>query len=209
MTRIGVVADTHCPEFSARLPPRLFEVLGGVDAIFHAGDVNGEETLAELRQLAPVEAVRGDHDDALPLPRSREVMVEGKRIVIVHGNRSRWIEEPSTLLWTLSLGYFRPHGGLPRALRRRFPDADAIVFGHTHRSHAQTIDGVLLFNPGGVHQWNPATVKRRLAQQPGWFEWCWLQVARHMRRNQKPSVGILEVSPAGITPTVISLESGE
>jgi hypothetical protein len=52
-------------------------------------------------------------------------------------------------------------------------------------------------------------VKRRLAQQPGWFEWCWLQVARHMRRNQKPSVGILEVSPAGITPTVISLESGE
>ena len=141
------------------------------------------------------------------LPWSREVMVEGKRIVTVHGNRSRWIEEPNTLLWTLSLGYFRPHGGLPRALRRRFPDADAIVFGHTHRSLAQTIEGVLLFNPGGVHQWNPATAKRRLAQHPGWFEWCWLQVARHLRRYEPPSVGILEVSPAGITPMVMSLES--
>ena len=32
---------------------------------------------------------------------------------------SRWIEEPQTLLWTLSLGYFRPHPGLPRSLRRR------------------------------------------------------------------------------------------
>jgi hypothetical protein len=92
-------------------------------------------------------------------------------------------------------------------LRRRFPGADAIVFGHTHRPFAQIIDGVLLFNPGGVHQWNPITVKRRLTQSPGWFEWCWLQVARHLRRYQKPSVGILEVSPSQITPSVISLES--
>ena len=208
MKRLGVVADTHCPEFLDRLPPRLMEALGGVDLILHAGDISAQGTLDELRRIAPVEAVRGDHDRALPsLPASREVTVEGKRIVIVHGNRSHWIEEPSTLLWTLSLGYFTPHSGLPRALRRRFPDADAIVFGHTHRAHAETIDGVLLFNPGGVHQWNPRTVKRRLSQSPGWFEWCWLQVARHLRRYEEPSVGILEVSPAGITPSVISLES--
>lgn len=209
MTRIGVVADTHCPEFLDRLPPRLFEVLRGVDVICHAGDINSEETLAELRRLAPVQAVRGDHDRALSsLPASREVVVEGKRIVIVHGNRSRWLEEPNTLLWTLSLGYFRPHPGLPRALRRRFPDADAIVFGHTHRPYAEVIEGALLFNPGGVHQWNPNTVRRRLTQRPGWFEWCWLQVARYLQRYQAPSVGILEVSPGGITPSVISLESG-
>ena len=209
MTRIGVVADTHCPEFLDRLPPRLFEVLRGVDVICHAGDINSEETLAELRRLAPVQAVRGDHDRALSsLPASREVVVEGKRIVIVHGNRSRWLEEPNTLLWTLSLGYFRPHPGLPRALRRRFPDADAIVFGHTHRPYAEVIEGALLFNPGGVHQWNPNTVRRRLTQRPGWFEWCWLQVARYLQRYQAPSVGILKVSPGGITPSVISLESG-
>ncbi|MHB8587263.1 MAG: metallophosphoesterase family protein [Candidatus Dormibacteraceae bacterium] len=205
-TRVGVIADTHCPEFLERLPDRLFEVLDGVDLLLHAGDIDGEETLAALGRLAPVDAVRGDHDRSLDtLPVSREVSVEGRRIVVVHGQRSRWLEEPNTLLWTLSLGYFRPHHGLPRALRRRFPCAHAIVYGHTHRAKVQTIDGVLLFNPGGVHQWSPATATHRLSQNPGWFEWCWLQVARHLRRYPKPSVGILEVSESGIVPQVIEL----
>jgi putative phosphoesterase len=205
-TRIGVIADTHCPEFLDRLPARVFEVLDGVDLILHAGDVDGEETLTELRRLAPVEAVRGDHDSSLPaLPVSRAVSVEGKRIVVVHGQRSRWLEEPNTLVWTLSLGYFRPHRGLPRALKRRFPDADAIVYGHTHRARIETMDGVLLFNPGGVYQWNPTTAKRRLEQRPGWFEWCWLQVARHLHRFSQPSVGILEVGESGLVPHIIDL----
>jgi uncharacterized protein len=205
-TRIGVVADTHRPEFLDRLPDRLFEVLRGVDLILHAGDVGGAETIAELERIAPVDAVRGDHDRKLvALPLIREVTVEGRRIVVVHGDRSHWIEEPQTLLWTLSLGYVHPNATLPRALRRRFPGADAIVFGHTHRSHVETRDGTLLFNPGGVHQWNPGTAKRRLTQNPGWFEWSWLQVARHMRSYPGPSVGILEVSRSAIVPTVVDL----
>jgi putative phosphoesterase len=205
-TRVGVISDTHCPEFLDRLPERVFEVLDGVDLILHAGDIDGEGTLAALRHLAPVEAVRGDHDRSLvALPVSREVSVEGKRIVVVHGQRSRWLEEPNTLVWTLSLGYLRPHRGLPRALKRRFPNADAIVYGHTHRARIETIDGVLLFNPGGVFQWNPTTAKRRLEQQPGWFEWCWLQVARHLRRFSNRSVGILEVGDSGIVPRLIDL----
>jgi putative phosphoesterase len=205
-TRIGVVSDTHCPEFLDRLPDRLFETLRGVDRILHAGDVNGPKALIDLARVAPVDAVRGDHDRSLgELPLSREVTVEGKRIVIVHGNRSRWLEEPQTLLWTLSLGYIRPHPGLTRALCRRFPGADVIVFGHLHRPHVETRNGTLLFNPGGVHQWNPTTVAKRLRQHPGWFEWCWLQVARHLRSNQAPTVGILEVSATTIVPTVIEL----
>lgn len=205
-TRVAVVADTHCPEFLDRLPDRLFEVLEGVDLVLHAGDINSEATLAALGRLAPVAAVRGDHDGSLAnFPASREITVEGKRIVLVHGQRSRWLEEPNTLLWTLSLGYFRPHRGLPRALRRRFPNADAIIYGHTHRARAETIEGALLFNPGGVHQWSPATASTRLTQSPGWFEWCWLQAARHLRRYERPSVGILEVGSAGIVPRVIEL----
>jgi len=205
-TRIGVVADTHCPEFIDSLPDRLFEVLKGVDLIIHAGDITGPETIAALESIAPVEAVRGDHDQKLAkLPTSREVTVEGRRIVVVHGNRTRWVEEPQTLLWTLSLGYVQPNAGLPRALRRRFPGADAIVFGHSHRPHVETHEGTLLFNPGGVHQWNPQTARRRLAQHPGWFEWCWLQVARHLRSHPQPSVGILEVSRSSIVPAVVKL----
>jgi putative phosphoesterase len=208
-TRIGVVADTHCPEFLDRLPDRLFEVLRGVDLVIHAGDVNGQETVTALAAIAPVEAVRGDHDNASgDWPLSRVVTVEGRHIVVVHGNRNRLIEEPQTLLWTLSLGAYRAHAGLPRSLRRRFGDADAIVFGHTHRAHVETLDGTLMFNPGAVHQWNPRTAALRLERSPGWFEWSWLQVARPMRDFPPPTVGILEVSRTAIVPTVVPLESG-
>ncbi len=204
--RIGVVADTHCPEFLDRLPERIFDVLSGVELILHAGDVDGASTLEDLARIAPLQAVRGDHDRGLPsLPETREVMVEGKRIVIVHGDRSRWVEEPQTLLWTLSLGYFRPHSGLPRSLSRRFPNADVIVYGHTHRSFMRKVNGVLMFNPGGVHQWNPSTARRRLQQHPGWFEWCWLQFALHLRRYEAPSVGVLQIDEDGILPIVIGL----
>ncbi|MGH7763399.1 MAG: metallophosphoesterase family protein [Candidatus Dormibacteraceae bacterium] len=213
--RIGVVADTHCPEYAEHLPARLAGALAGVELILHAGDINGEATLAELGLIAPVEAVRGDHDaELVNLPPTREFIVEGKKIVVTHGDRSRWLEEPQTLLWTVTLGYFHPHAGLPRALRRRFPDADVIVYGHTHRARVDMLDGVLVFNPGGVHQWNPTTARRRLAagrtqgtsqKAPGWFEWCWLQVARHLRSFPRPSIGILDFGTGGVVPRVIAL----
>ena len=201
-----MIADSHCPEFLPRLPDAALEALAGVDMILHAGDVNDVSTLHELERIAPVHAVRGDHDPALDsLPAWRELEVLGKRIVVVHGNRSRLIEEPQTLIWTLSLGYFHPHAGLPRALRRRFPQADVIVFGHTHRPYTGSVGGALLFNPGGLHQWNPVTARRRLAQRPGWFEWCWLQVAKHLRSYPRQSVGVLEISEAGVVPSVVEL----
>jgi uncharacterized protein len=205
-TRVGVIADTHCPEFVAELPPAVFSAFRGVDLILHAGDINAASTIEALARIAPVHAVRGDHDRTLrDLPETSELTVEGKRIVLVHGQRSRWIEEPNTLLWTLSLGYFTPNRDLPRSLHRRFPEADVIVFGHTHRSHVLKVGGALLFNPGAAHQWNPTTTRRRLAQGPGWFEWCWLQVARFMRRYEEPSVGILEIDGDEIVPRIIPI----
>ena len=205
-TTLGVIADTHCPEFIAHLPEQVSNIFRGVDLILHAGDVTGASTLEDLGRVAPVEAVRGDHDAQLSeLPAVRELTVEGRRIVVVHGQRSRWIEEPQTLLWTLSLGLYRPHRDLPRSLRRRFPNADVIVYGHTHHAEAQTIDGALVFNPGGVHQWNAVTTRRRLAQRPGWFEWCWLQVARHMRRTEPPTVGLLVIDGPGVVPRIVGL----
>ena len=205
-TRVGVVADTHCPEFLDALPEGVFRSLRGVDVILHAGDVNGSSTLEALARIAPVEAVRGDHDRSLDsLPKIHELTIAGLKFVLLHGDRSRWVEEPQTLLWTLTLGYFRPHAGLPRSLRRRFPDADVIVFGHTHRPHTSKVGGAVLFNPGGVHQWNPETARRRLEQRPGWFEWCWLQFARHLRTYEQPSIGILEIDDDGVMPKIIGL----
>src|SRR5437667_12957 len=145
VARIGVVADTHCPEFTDRLPDRVFEVLAGVDLILHAGDVNGQTTLEELARIAPVEAVQGDHD------------------------------------------------------------GDLIVHGHTHQPLIDTSGRPLVVNPGGVYQWTPATTAARLRQNPGWFEWSWLQVARHIRRYPSPTVGILEVTSTTIEPEIVAL----
>jgi putative phosphoesterase len=203
--RIGVIADTHCPEFLDELPAAVFEQLRGVDLILHAGDIGGEQTLARLGELAPVEAVRGDHDPRLKgVPLRRLVKVGGRRIAVVHGNRSRFLEEPITLVSTLTLGVFWLGLGRGRWLRRQFPEADVIVYGHTHRAHLEDVDGALVFNPGAVYQVTLPEVRRRLERGPSWFEWCWLQVIRHRRDRPVSTVGVLEIGD-GVRATVLPL----
>jgi putative phosphoesterase len=205
VVRIGVVADTHCPEFLDRLPDRVGELLDGVDLILHAGDITGAGTLAELGRIAPVEAVLGDHDRGLDLPERRLLQVGGRRIGLVHGNRSHLVEEPATLIGTLSLGLWWPTLGLDQALRRAFPDADVVVYGHTHHAASRRRGGTLLFNPGPVYLVTRAEAERRLRRGPGWFEWSWLQVIRHRRDRPSPSVGLLEIGPTGITASILLL----
>ena len=201
--RIGVIADTHCPEFIDRLPVRVGELLAGVDLILHAGDITSMDTLAELGRIAPVEAVRGDHDAGLELPPRRMIEVGGRRIGLLHGNRSHLFEEPATFIGTISLGLWWPRLGLDRFLRRAFPDADVIVYGHTHFASSRRVGGVLLFNPGPVYQVTAGEADRRLARGPSWFAWSWLQVIRHRRDRPRLSVGRLEIGPRGVTASIL------
>lgn len=203
--RVGVVSDTHCPEFLEHLPGRIAELLAGVDLILHAGDIGSLDTLAELARIAPVEAVRGDHDRALDLPDRRVVEVAGRRIGLVHGNRSHLFEEPATFAGTVSLGYWWPTAGLHRHLTRSFPGADAVVYGHTHHADARRAGDTLLFNPGAVYQVTPEEAGRRLTRHPGWFERSWLEVMRHRRVWPQPTVGMLEIGPDGIVASILPL----
>jgi uncharacterized protein len=204
-TRVGVVSDTHCPEFLERLPVGIAELLAGVELILHAGDIGSTDTLAELARIAPVEAIRGDHDHGLDLPQRRIVEVAGKRIGLLHGNRSHLYEEPATFAGTVSLGYWWPSAGLHRFLVRSFPGVDAVVYGHTHQAAALRVGGTLLFNPGAVYQVTPAEARKRLARQPGWFERSWLEVMRHRRVWPQPSVGMLEIGSGGIVASILPL----
>ena len=207
VVRVGVVADTHCPEFIDRLPDRIAELLRGVDLILHAGDITAPSTLAELGRIAPVEAVLGDHDrdPALALPPRRVIEVGGRRIGLLHGNRSHLFEEPATFLGTVSLGLWWPTLGLDRFLRRSFPDVDVIVYGHTHHATCHRSGGALIFNPGPVYQVTRAEADRRLGRRPGWFAWSWLQVIRHRRDRPQRSVGILELGPQGVSGSILPL----
>jgi uncharacterized protein len=134
VVRIVVLADTHLRTGSARaLPVEVVDALARADLVLHAGDLLDASALDALALHAPgvpVHVVRGNHDRTLGgLPDRLVVDVGGVRIGMVH--------EPGAGV------------GRARRLRRWFPDADVVVFGHTHAPLDEPgCDGQRLFNPG-------------------------------------------------------------
>jgi uncharacterized protein len=127
--RIGVISDTH-----GLLRPEVFEVFGRVDHILHGGDVGSLELLDELGAIAPVTAVYGN-TDASPvrhrLHRVARIELDGFTIVVTHGDQ---FGSPT-----------------PERLQREFPEAEIIVYGHTHRPVLTLVDTVVtVMNPGGA-----------------------------------------------------------
>lgn len=128
--KIGVISDTHVRLF-AELPQHLVSVLSKADLIIHAGDITTLDVIRGLERLAPVKGVCGNMD--LPevkvvFPQHQVIEIEGKKIGVVHGNGGPWMIEDRVM--------------------RVFPEADAIVFGHSHEAFNKVINGTLLFNPG-------------------------------------------------------------
>src|SRR5713226_5675718 len=139
MTRVAVIADTHLPRGARVLPPLCVELLRGADLILHGGDFVSVAFLDELRALGPpVEAVYGNMDEPAlkeSLPKQNVVEVDGARIGMVH------IPGPAA--------------GRAARLRAKFPDCDAVIYGHTHVPEVVEDDGVWILIPG------PPTEKRR------------------------------------------------
>ena len=131
--KVVVISDTHIrPGGSRRLPDALYAALADADAVLHAGDVVTREVLDELSGFAPVHAVLGNNDDGVlagMLPETLTVELGGVRIGMIHDSGAR--------------------DGRPRRMRRRFPDAHVVVYGHSHIPHCgEGLEGQLLFNPG-------------------------------------------------------------
>ena len=129
---IAVISDTHLPRGSRRLPEACVARLRAADLILHAGDLMRLPVLRELETYGPVVAVHGNADDAdvrAALPGDASVDAGGATIALVHDAG--------------------PAKGRLARLRRRFPDADAVVFGHSHVPlHETGPDGFQIFNPG-------------------------------------------------------------
>ncbi|HEY9773080.1 MAG TPA: metallophosphoesterase family protein [Planktothrix sp.] len=127
--RIAVLADTHIPKRAATLPAAAWQLLKGADAIIHAGDVLTRSFLDELAKIAPLYAVRGNNDTTLEeLPESLELNLGGIPIAVIHDSGDK--------------------KGRAARMRRRFPKARVVVFGHSHIPWNENSDGLLLFNPG-------------------------------------------------------------
>jgi putative phosphoesterase len=127
--RLGVIADTH-----GQLRAEVFDVFAGVDHILHGGDIGPADLLAELEALAPVTAVYGNTDGfdlRARLPQVARIELDGFRIVVTHGDQ---FGSPT-----------------PAKLNAAFPEAEILVFGHTHRPLLTVVDQVVtVMNPGGA-----------------------------------------------------------
>ncbi len=133
MVRVVVLSDTHGPRRWKSCPPGVAEHLRTADLILHAGDVCIAPVLDELAQYAPVTVVAGNNDGpdvvAWGATPAAEPVIDGFPLAMIHDSGAS-------------------AGRLAR-LRRAFPGARLVVFGHSHIPLDQAAgDGFRIFNPG-------------------------------------------------------------
>jgi hypothetical protein len=130
-----VLADSHLTGGIAHLGGQVLEAVASADVVLHAGDITSRWALEELQAMAETYAVLGnnDHDLMGTLPESRIFDLEGVRVALVHDSG--------------------PTRGRPARMHRRFPDADIVVFGHSHVPINEVgVQRQVLFNPGSATQ---------------------------------------------------------
>jgi uncharacterized protein len=130
--RVALLSDTHAPRFWKRCPDAVADRLRDVDLILHAGDVCTPAVLDELARFAPVRAVLGNNDGAdvaaWGAPPTLEFDLDGVAMAMLHDSG--------------------PASGRHARLRRLFPHAQVIVFGHSHIPWDEIENGVRFVNPG-------------------------------------------------------------
>jgi putative phosphoesterase len=157
---IAIIADTHMPRGSRRLPDRCAELIREADAVLHAGDVHALPALEQIEALNPrLQAIHGNVDEPVlrsRLPETLSVGLAGGSLAMVHDAG--------------------PAKGRLARLRKRFPEADAVVFGHSHLPLLEAGEGEL----AGFQIFNPGSPTER-------------------RRSPRPSMGLLECGSAGLS----------
>lgn len=147
---VVVTADTHLRRDwpNRRMPSAALEVLRDADVVLHAGDLCHDGVLDLLEEYAPVHAVLGNNDRGMEdrLPERLELELAGVAVAMVHDSGRRQ--------------------GRAERLHDWFPDADVVVFGHSHVPVDEVgVDGQVLFNPG-----SPTERRRQPSRTIGWLD---------------------------------------
>lgn len=118
MTKVAIISDTH-----GLLREEVKEYLKKADVIIHAGDINTQTIVEELRKVAPLFIVRGNNDKewAKELPLTQEFKIEQVRFFLVHNKKD-----------------------IPKDLSK----IDVIIYGHSHKYDHRVENGVQMLNPG-------------------------------------------------------------
>ena len=126
--KIGILSDTH-----GAVHPQIVELINDCDFALHAGDIVDIEVLQKLNPKQEVFAVRGNNDYHITHLEDVEVLsLPGGKIVIEHGHRH---------------GHYEP---CHESLRKSYPDAKAIIYGHTHRQVVDKTKTPWVINPGAA-----------------------------------------------------------
>jgi uncharacterized protein len=161
MITAGILSDTHLYQCTDKFRNQVHRAFAECDIIFHAGDVTALAVLDAFcgKKVYGVHGNMCDYDVQRQLPHHKLIELEGYSIGICHGAGPRHnIEER---VWHL------------------FPEADCIIYGHTHRPVCEKKGGVLFINPGSFHSTGP--------------------------HGATPTYGILEIGSDGLNAKIHSL----
>ena len=158
MTRVAVVSDSH----GGRLHlDRFVEFCRAekIDRVFHLGDIVDDAKWLQKRLEIPLICVAGNCDYMGHEAREARETVEGKRFLLVHGDKY------GVKYGCDKLSYYAEENHM-----------DAALFGHTHRPFAGYVGGVLLINPGAlksgslcVMEVTPRDIVPRILDIDEWF----------------------------------------
>lgn len=134
LVRVAILSDTHMPKGNRTLPAECEERCRSADLILHAGDLITLDVLRGIEALGPpVHAIHGNVDG----PSVRAVLPPSRVLELPDGPVVAMIHDAGP-----------PHGRASR-MRRAFPRAQVVIFGHSHIPlHERDADGLELFNPG-------------------------------------------------------------
>jgi len=124
--KIGIISDTHSKVKRAKESLKML-LQNGAEFIIHAGDVCEYETLELLKNC-------------------------GKRYVVVYGNNdAHLVEYHNNYNLVQEPHYFKLADTKFKLMHLPFymnPDAEIVIFGHTHEFHSEFNEGTLFLNPG-------------------------------------------------------------
>jgi putative phosphoesterase len=131
--RLLLIADTHVPKRARELPGQVWREVERADVVVHAGDWVDVRLLDELVSRSHrLVGVVGNNDGPelrARLPELAAVELDGVRLAVVH-----------------ETGQAK---GRENRCAVAFPDADVLVFGHSHIPWDSVADsGLRLLNPG-------------------------------------------------------------
>ncbi|MCI5196590.1 MAG: metallophosphoesterase [Candidatus Electrothrix sp. AW5] len=138
--RAGILSDTHLTRPSQDFITAAQQCFANCEVIIHAGDLTDISVL-DIFSDKTVYAVHGNccgRTSHASLPQEQRFQLGNFTIGLLHGyTLGRYADTIEAGIWDV------------------FPEADCVIYGHTHEPVCKRIAGKLLINPGAfqVNNW--------------------------------------------------------